>query len=359
MNVTIAAGATTRNAAARDGPDRPSLNRRDPAVAAIARAWRRLTLRTPGQPAPRRARGGGGPTLIACSGGADSTALALALRAATDRLALAHIVHDLRPLADAEADRDAVRELAHRLGLPFFEGRTVTRGVGGNTEAVARRRRYAELARLAAENGYPFVATAHHADDQLESIVMALVRGAGPAGLRGVADHRALPRGITLIRPMLGITSADARRLCSLAGVTWRTDATNADTTRLRAALRHGPLADLVRLRPQAPHRAARTARLMADAAAMIRSRADAVFGDAHAWDRAALAAEPESVVGEGLRAAAMRLIADRRRDRLTARRLDPVVAAIRDDSTEPRSFDWPGGLRVMVNARRVEMVRQ
>jgi len=310
----------------------------------------------PGHPAPRRARGGGAPTLIACSGGADSTALALALRATTDRLALAHIVHDLRPRDQALADRDAVSALARRLGLPFFEGQAVTRGAGGNAEAVARRRRYAQLARLAAENGYPFVATAHHADDQLESIVMALIRGAGPAGLRGVADHRALSRGITLIRPMLGVTRADAQRLCLLAGEAWRIDATNADTSRLRAALRHGPLADLVRLRPQAPHRGARTARLMADAATMIRSRAESVFGDARAWDRSSLAAEPESVVGEGLRMAAMRLIADRRRDRLTARRLDPVVAAIRDDSTEPRSFDWPGGLRVTVGARRVEM---
>ncbi len=359
MNVTIADGATTPDAAAAGGPDRPSRPRRDPPVATIARAWRRLTLRTPGQPAPRRARGGGAPTLIACSGGADSTALALALRATTDRLALAHIVHDLRPRADAEADRDAVRALAQRLGLPFFEGRVVTRASGGNLEAVARRQRYARLAELAAANGYPFVATAHHADDQLESIVMALIRGAGPAGLRGVADHRALPRGITLIRPMLSITRADAQRLCMLAGEVWRTDATNDDTTRLRAALRHGPLADIVRLRPQAPGRAARAARLMADAATMIRARARAVFGEALSWDRAALAAEPESVVGEGLRLAAERLIADRRRDRLTARRLDPVVAAIRDDSTEPRRFDWPGGLRILVGARRVELIRQ
>jgi tRNA(Ile)-lysidine synthase len=347
--------------------------KRDPAARRIVAAWRRLTGegKGTGQAAARA-------TLIACSGGADSTALLLALAASVpERLIVAHIVHDLRPAAEAEADRDAVRALAERLGLPQVEGRAAVRNLGGNAEAAARRARYAELARLAGEHGARFVATGHQADDQLETVLMALVRGAGPRGLRGIAPSRAWSadegRDVAeegrggggegaemvegghgeggVIRPMLGVTRADAEGLCALAGVAWREDATNLDASRLRAALRQEVTPALRRLRPRASERAATTARLMREAqevidreaAGLLRAAATPPEGGEVSWERRTLAEAPPLLIGEAIRAAAWRLHGPRGRDRLTSAALGPIVRAIRDGRTEPRHFEVKG----------------
>ena len=339
-------------------------SRADPVVRRIAREWRRLTARRSLRRTPDADR----RTLLGVSGGADSTAMLLALVAAAGRRSdaiagVAHVLHDLRPPDEARADRDAVRALAGALSLPYHEQRITTADCPDNPEATARRARYRALAHLAAEAGCPFVATAHHADDQLESILMALLRGAGPDGLRGIAPRRriqsaGLETGVTLIRPCLGITHEEAVDLCRRSGVVWREDGTNADTTRLRAALRHGPLADIALLRPGAPRRAARTARLMRDAAGLVHDRARDVFADDLTWHRDALRRERAIVLGAGLRAAALRLTEGRHADELTGRTVDPAIRAIRDDSTEPRRFNWPGAITLTVTAFSVSIVK-
>jgi tRNA(Ile)-lysidine synthase TilS/MesJ len=298
-------------------------------------------------------------------------------------------VHDLRPPEQALADRDGVAAIAEALGLVFFE-RAVVTDPADNAERSARDARYGALAAMAAEAGASFVATGHHADDQLESVVMGLVRGAGPDGVRGIASSRPIrvgiwdesacpagpgtrarssaepcmgepgmaPQTVTLIRPCLGITRAEAERLCRDSGVAWRTDPTNADTTRLRAALRHGPLRDLAVIRPRAALRASASAELLRDAAGLVQDRAREVFGGDLAWPRAALRAERAIVLGAGLRAAAIRLTGGAHADRLTTALLTPAIGAIRDDSTDPRTFDWPGGLTLSVTAHAVTLAR-
>ena len=169
---------TTRGAYhTRTGPHAPphrGVRRSDPAVAEVVARWRRLT--------------GGARTLVACSGGADSVALLLMLRAATDDLVAGHVVHDLRPRDEALADRDAVRGLADACGVPFVSEEV--RVPAGNAEGMARTARYEALARMAQEHGCASVASAHHAGDQLEGVVMALVRGAGVRGLGGAQEIR-------------------------------------------------------------------------------------------------------------------------------------------------------------------------
>lgn len=299
-------------------------------------------------------------TLIACSGGADSSALLLALALATRRVVVAHIVHDLRPRSEALADRDAARLLADQLNLPFVEAEVRIVDAPGNKEANARRERYKALAELARSNGCVFVATAHHADDQLETLLMALLRGCGPRGLRGIAPKRRLDassqQAVTLIRPMLGVTRAEARAVCTAAGVAWREDATNADTTRLRAAIRASVLPILTRLRPESPRCAARTAELLRGALPIVEERIESVFGGANVWPRGALRAESAFVIGAGLRRAASRLLEGRHMDRLSSRLVAEAVRAIRDESTEPRTFHWAGGITFRVTARAVEL---
>lgn len=322
------------------------------AVREIVAHWRVLGRSVVGGD-PARA----GLTVVACSGGADSTALALALRTASDRLIIAHVLHGMRSSEEEEGDRDSARAVAERLGLAFAETR-VRADEGENIEASLRRKRYAALRGIATDAGASLVASGHHADDQWETLIMALVRGAGVRGLAGAAPRRRLSAGVWLVRPMLGVTREESCAICGREGVAWREDSTNSDVARARAALRHGPLRALAEVRPNAAKRASRSARLVRDAAGLIEDRARAVFGDSFVWDRAALRSERAIVVGAGLRRAAVRLNRGRGADRLGERTVSPVVRAVRDDRAEPRRFVWMGAVRVVVSAKRVEMSR-
>jgi len=155
---------------------------------------------------------------------------------------------------------------------------------------------------------------------------------------------------------MLRLTRADAEAVCAEAGHEWRDDATNADLTRFRATLRHGPLAALRRLRPQGARRAAHAAALLADAAGLVADRVEAVFGDADQWPRGTLRAERAIVVGAGLRRCALRLTGGAWADRLTSKRVDQAVRAVRDASGARRVFEWPGGLSITVDREAVRM---
>ncbi|CAG1003293.1 tRNA(Ile)-lysidine synthase [Phycisphaerales bacterium] len=321
---------------------------RDAAARTALRAWRNL--------ARKASAGTPSRTLIACSGGADSTALVLVLSKQPDAVVVAHVVHDLRPRRQAVADRDAAKRLADRLGLRFCEASVRVRGRAGNPEANARRLRYAALARLARKHRCTYVATAHHADDLVESVLMRLLRGAGPRGLAAMRPSRPLDgdsrAAIRLIRPLLGVTRADAERICRVAGVPWQTDATNTDTNRLRAAIRARVLPTLRSLAPGYEARVVQAAAMLGQAADLIGARAGHVRGLAKAgegrlvWERAALRRRRAIVLGECLRRAAIELGASA--DQLGSRVVDPVVASIVSASGERKEHQLGGVLAVV-----------
>lgn len=323
----------------------------------VLKSWRALVPR-------------GGRTLVACSGGADSTALLLALASATRDIVVGHVAHDMRAREEAFADRDFVRGLARRLGVAFVEREVNLRANGGkrgNAEGVARRLRYAALAEMAAECRCGFVGTAHHADDQMESMLMALVRGSGTAGLRGLATARRLGSSdIRLLRPMLGVTHAGAAAFCTRLGVAWREDATNADGSRLRTALRVRVLPVLEELRPGASARAARASESVRGAHAMLEAEADRLMCGARigaerrseSWSRAALRTAEPGVIGEALRRAFARIGAGCGLDALPARRIDAAVRAVRSRSGEAKRFAWPGHIEIIVGKDAVTVRR-
>ncbi len=293
-------------------------------------------------------------TLIACSAGADSTALALCLAAAGNNLVVAHVLHDLRPEPDATADLDAARSLAFGLSLPFASASVSCKSNGGNLEAVARRERYAALISLAREHACPFIATAHHADDQLETLLMRLIRGSGPRGLSGIAPKRRLAPGITLIRPMLDITRADTEAICRDAGVLWATDATNTDRTRLRAALRHDVVPVLRRIAPSIASTAGRVAGVQREIAREIERAAANLLTQANArpsaltgrdQDEACLSRASFSGASPAIAEVAFRQIiarVGRSPDAISTRTLKQLLAAIQSESGETRSFEFP-----------------
>ena len=186
-------------------------------------------LAAPGGP------GAGEHLLVAVSGGPDSTALLAALaELASGRglgLTAAHVDHGLRG-AEGAAEADAVAALATRLGVPFVR-RAVTVPAGPDLEARARRARYQALARVAQEVGARRIVTGHTQDDQVETVLLRLVRGAGRRGLGAMRPVRG-----RVWRPLLAATRADVRRFLAERGLGFAVDRTNADLRHARNRVR-------------------------------------------------------------------------------------------------------------------------
>lgn len=203
---------------------------------------------------PRDERGG--PLGLAVSGGPDSLALLLLAHAALPgRIAACSIDHGLRPEAAGEVA--LVERIAAERGIPFTP--LAVRLAPGNLQAQARAARYAALAAWAAGAGLGAVATAHHADDQAETLLMRLNRGSGLAGLAGVRPRARLGGGdIPLLRPLLGWRKAELAQVVAEAGITPAADPSNTDPAfdraRLRARLALADWLDPVQIAASAAH---------------------------------------------------------------------------------------------------------
>ena len=235
---------------------------------------------------------------VAASGGADSAVLFRSLRALGFDAAAVYVHHGLRPDADAEAE--FVAAMAREAGA---ESAVVRAPVGaGNRQAAARDARYAALAEAAERLGCEAVATGHTATDQAETVLLALVRGAGLRGLAGMAPRRPLGRR-ALVRPLLWATRAEVEAEARARGWAWRDDASNATDAYRRNRLRHTvlPLLDAEggpRTAARVAH-AAEAARAALDAspAAYLAALAEAGI------PLGVLRADPSAVLAEALRA--------------------------------------------------------
>ena len=193
---------------------------------------------------------------LAVSGGPDSTALLLlAATVLPGRVEAATVDHGLR--AENAAEADAVARLCARLGVPHAT--LAVRLDPGNVQDAARHARYAALGAWSQARGLGALATAHHADDQAETLIMRLNRGSGVAGLAGVRARSSLPGvPVMLVRPLLGWRRADLAQVVDDAGVTAADDPSNADErfdrARLRKALAHADWLDVDAVAQSAAH---------------------------------------------------------------------------------------------------------
>ena len=162
--------------------------------------------------------------------------------AAAGKLYVAHLNHGLRGSA-ADADEVWLRSLCERLKLMLdvekMDVSAIAAEQGDGWEAAARSARYNFLRRAAERIGGRFVATAHTANDQVETVLHRILRGTGIEGLGGDGESEAAYAGIALVRPMLTLTRRDVVEYLSAIGQDYRTDATNQDTQWTRNRLRH------------------------------------------------------------------------------------------------------------------------
>ena len=174
---------------------------------------------------------------IATSGGPDSLALlGLAGAAFPGRLTSLTVDHRLRPGSAVEAAAVAAQCAAR--GLPHA---TLVRDgphIAGNLQARARAARYALMGDWCAAHGHSLLLTAHHADDQAETLLMRLNRGSGSDGLAGIRAARALRAGVMLVRPLLGSRKADLAAIAAAAGWQVVDDPSNRDPRHDRTHIR-------------------------------------------------------------------------------------------------------------------------
>ncbi|HZX26520.1 MAG TPA: tRNA lysidine(34) synthetase TilS [Telluria sp.] len=204
---------------------------------------------------------------VAYSGGLDSTVLLhLAARYCAQagvRLSVFHVHHGLSANADAWLAHCA--QAAAALQLPFHAQRVAVNAAGKGTEAAARAARYAALGGLCGAHGADMLLTAHHLDDQAETVLLQLLRGSGPAGMAGMERcHRAAgllgAADVWLARPLLDATRAQLEAWATADGLAWVEDESNAETRYTRNALRHGAMPELARVFPGYQQRLARAA---------------------------------------------------------------------------------------------------
>jgi tRNA(Ile)-lysidine synthase len=198
-----------------------------------------------------------GRLALAVSGGPDSLAmLLLAAQARHAGVIAATVDHGLRAAAADEAA--VVARLAADLGVPHAILRVTVSTQGEGVQAAARSARYSALADWAGREGAVAIATAHHADDQAETLLMRLARGSGLAGLAGVRRSRPLAGGVRLVRPLLDWRKAELAQVVAEAGLTAADDPTNRDPahdrTGFRGLLAREPLLNPVRVAQSAAH---------------------------------------------------------------------------------------------------------
>ena len=322
----------------------------DPSVAAVRLAVRRALTGPPGPAAGDLVLAAGDLVLVACSGGADSLALAAALAFEGPRLGLRTggitVDHALQPESAAQASR--VVCVLKELGLdPVRSVRVTVAGPGGpapyqGPEAAARTARYAALDQAATAERATAVLLGHTLDDQAETVLLGLARGSGARSLAGMAE-----RSGRYVRPLLGLRRTQTRAACAAQGLAAWDDPHNADPGYARVRVRRRLLPALeAELGPGVAEALARTAGQLRADADVLDELAAAATGQLEdgqpGLPAAGLAALPPAIRGRVLRAAA--LAAGAPAGALAHRHVTEIDALVTSWHGQ-RGVDLPGGV--------------
>ncbi|MBR6727968.1 MAG: tRNA lysidine(34) synthetase TilS [Clostridia bacterium] len=239
------------------------------------------------------------PLCVALSGGADSVAL-LCLLADDPRLSAVHVHHGIR---GAEADRDAdfCRALCAARGIPltvlYIDAPALASKRGIGLESAARDGRYEAITAHLKEHRIPLLVTAHHADDQLETLLLHLLRGSGLNGLGGIPACRPLSEGILVARPLLSLTHRQLTAYLNEIGQSYVEDSTNGEPCCARNRLRLEVAPLLESLYPDCARVVSRAAESLREDEAYLKAQAaDFLAREGKSPSLAALAALPRPI---------------------------------------------------------------
>lgn len=231
--------------------------------------------------------------LVGVSGGADSVCLLHLLAVSAAELGItvfaAHINHSLRPEADSE--EAYVHSLCTALGIECFvlkkDAAALAKEWGVCVEQAGRKIRYDFFNRLCAEKNINKIATAHHMNDNAETILMHFIRGAGLKGLSGIAGTNG-----RIIRPLLGISREETERYCCDHALKYCTDKSNFDTDYTRNRLRLVTIPDIEKnYNPSFVHTVTSASKSLADDLDYIESETDKAYADVVSGERLSIAA--------------------------------------------------------------------
>jgi len=213
--------------------------------------------------------------LAAFSGGADSLSLLISLKQTGFNVTAAHFNHHLRD--EADRDEQAAADLADRLGIPFISGGAdvpaVVREEKLSVEEAARQCRYTWLLEQAQILGFQAVAIGHTADDQVETILMHLLRGSGLDGLTGMPYRQVFPlwnTSIPVVRPLLDTWREETEAICRNVGLEPVQDASNISPRFFRNRIRLELVPYLREYNPQAKQHLWQTARILAEEQSLL-----------------------------------------------------------------------------------------
>ena len=278
--------------------------------------------------------------VCALSGGADSMALLCLLRSMEPeiRVSAAHFNHQLR---GAESDRDEafVRAFCAERGIPLTVGRgnvsAYSAAAGLGTEEAARALRYKFYDTLDCD----CIATAHHADDNAETVLLHLLRGSGLRGLCGIP-----PRRGRIIRPLLPVTRAELRDYLRAHAIPWVEDSSNGEDAALRNRLRHHVMPALEDLAPGLAHRLSTQSALLRGDDRCLDEAAAALLASAREAD-GALRCAPLIAASPALERRALRLwLGERLPQNLSQVHVEALRALLRSPDPAARC-SLPGGL--------------
>ncbi|MBN2678498.1 MAG: tRNA lysidine(34) synthetase TilS [Anaerolineaceae bacterium] len=305
--------------------------------------------------------------VVGVSGGADSLTLVDVLSRLGYRLLVAHFDHQLRE--ESRGDADYVCQYAQSKGLLHEAGSGDVAGFsqkeGLSIEESARRMRYEFLFEICRKHGAQALAVGHTADDQVETVLMHMLRGAGLAGMKGMLWRGILEvfdPNIPIVRPLLGIWRVETEEWCLAQGIEPRIDSTNRDTAYARNRLREEIIPLLESYSPQArQHIRKMTDHLQGDYRILSQLAEDGYArclkgsGEGYRlFDRAAFKALDPALQTWILRKAAFQLVSDLRDfDAATVMRCLQSIAS----ATDGWQGDLPGGLRIRVAGSEVALL--
>jgi tRNA(Ile)-lysidine synthetase-like protein len=285
----------------------------------------------------------------------------------------------MRPLSETEPEAALVKSYCEKHYIPFFQKYAKLKdAMVSQTEDNYRRFRHQAFNIVCSQEKIEYVATGHHADDQLETILMKLCRGSGLRGLSGIAENKSTEMGFTFVRPLLDITKKDIYEICAENDVPYMEDSSNVNTDYTRNLLRAEIMPVLRKAFPGCSTRVNETARIIADAQDLVdRSTTQlAVYEtDNRPWlgfssqplpecpwsvsiKIDALSISNDVVIYEWLRKSFYKVatLSDTPGlfDGLNKDMIDRVIATIR--GKECRRFDWPCNVKVHINKTQVRL---